>query len=282
MIIESLSALLHGIALFSGGTQVTQGATLTKSLVDYGFVRCEIDVTNSNLLFNQFLDIKYEHYEYDDDNNIVSYYSMPIFRFEFEEYGEQKDAHYVYGYEGGSSNISFSGKFTLESVDDEYVRSISLTYLYVQDDYYKDNVFSTGMDTIPQPTSFNLVIDFYFMDTSIYNPYFAEIENTYAKGYQDGRQVGYADGYNSGLIDGISQGQQTGYTQGYNIGYQNGKNDAPSDYGFMSLFSSIADTPIMMIYRMFNFQLFGTSMVVVVLTLVSVLILIKVLKKVLK
>lgn len=284
MIIESLSALFHGIALFSGGTQITSPlqATLTKSIEDYGFVRCEIEVNDFNLLFDNFLDLRYEHYEYDEDNNLISYVSAPIFRFVLEDYGEHIESRFLYGYSGGQTNISFSGQFTLESLDDEYTRSINLMFLYVEDDQYKDNVFASGVDSIPQPTGFNLVVDFYFMDTTIYESFFSNVDNTYVKGYQDGLDVGYSNGYDSGYNNGTIEGQQSGYQHGYTVGYQNGKNDAPSDYGFMSLFSSIADTPIMMIYRMFNFDLFGTSVVVVVLTLISVLILINVLKKVLK
>lgn len=68
----------------------------------------------------------------------------------------------------------------------------------------------------------------------------------------------------------------TGYEDGYSTGYTDGSN--ASSYSFMNLFSAIADTPIFFLRSLFNFDLFGISMISVVLTLVTGLLILGIVK----
>lgn len=79
-------------------------------------------------------------------------------------------------------------------------------------------------------------------------------DSGYRIGYQDGVRVGYASGYN----DGVGTAQQG---------------------TFHNLFNSIADTPLRFLYGIFNFDLFGLSMLVIVLTLLTGLIVFGIVKK---
>lgn len=71
------------------------------------------------------------------------------------------------------------------------------------------------------------------------------------------------------------------YATGYQDGYANGLNDGKiaSSGSFHGLFSAIADTPLRFLYGIFNFDLFGISMLVIVLSLLTGLIVFGIVKK---
>lgn len=71
---------------------------------------------------------------------------------------------------------------------------------------------------------------------------------------------------------------QNGYTSGYADGYNEGINIG-SNGDFHHLFNSIADTPLRFLYGLFNFDLFGMSMLVIVLTLLTGIIVFGIVKK---
>lgn len=101
--------------------------------------------------------------------------------------------------------------------------------------------------------------------------------------YQEGYDDGYSTGYNAGSTDGYNDGYTKGYNAGDNAGYYRGVADgARNGYGFMNLFMTVADTPVMMIRRLFDFSIFGTSMIAVILSLFTAILLIKVITKILK
>lgn len=106
----------------------------------------------------------------------------------------------------------------------------------------------------------------------------------YQSGYQIGKDEGYDSGYTEGHDSGYAEGEQssTAYGNGYRNGYNNGLSHSSSDFGFMNLFTSIADTPILMMRSMFDFSIFGTSMLAVVLSLFTALVVIHLLKRVIK
>lgn len=77
-------------------------------------------------------------------------------------------------------------------------------------------------------------------------------------------------GYQFGYKDGESKGHKEGYQEGL----------ATAEQGdFMSLFNSIADTPLRFLYGLFSFDLFGTSMIIIILTLLTAIVLFGVIKK---
>ena len=84
---------------------------------------------------------------------------------------------------------------------------------------------------------------------------------------------GYQIGYDNGYIEGQKTGYHNGYIDGQNAGMQ------ISQTSFMSLFASIVDTPMRMLYSLFNFDLFGTSMLIIILSTLTAIVVIKILKK---
>lgn len=84
---------------------------------------------------------------------------------------------------------------------------------------------------------------------------------------------GYSAGEKSGYDKGEAEGYHNGYIDGQNAGMQ------ISQTSFMSLFASIVDTPMRMLYSLFNFDLFGTSMLIIILSTLTAIVVIKILKK---
>lgn len=107
----------------------------------------------------------------------------------------------------------------------------------------------------------------------------------YSSDYNYGYQNGYNDGYSKGLDDGNTKGYadglSAGYQNGYATGYSDGLNTA-SQTSFSSLFGAIADTPIMFIRSLFNFDLFGMNVFIIIMSLLTGFIVIYIVKKVIK
>lgn len=81
--------------------------------------------------------------------------------------------------------------------------------------------------------------------------------------------------------DGVfAEGFDTGYTQGYDNGYNDGLTDG-NDYSFGALFGAIADTPVLIVRNLFDFDFFGVNLLTVVLSLFTGLILFYLLRKLL-
>lgn len=116
--------------------------------------------------------------------------------------------------------------------------------------------------------------------------------------------VGIANGYNASVSDALTSlssvqctiqlvadvGDTTSYVNGYSVGYDKGYTDgyrngyadgiALSNHGqFGQLFNAIADTPLRFIYGLFNFDLFGISCLVIILTFLTGIIVFGVVKK---
>ena len=141
-----------------------------------------------------------------------------------------------------------------------------------------ENPFYSWSSSTDNSVSLTLSITFLGAD---YNP--TELYNT---GYQDGYTSGYTDGFNVGETEGNNTGYDTGYTEGFNTGhtsgYTEGYNVALSthNFSFTNLFASIGDTPILMIRRLFGFEIFGVSLISAFMSLFTALIVIKIIKKV--
>lgn len=71
-----------------------------------------------------------------------------------------------------------------------------------------------------------------------------------------------------------------GYTDGYTNGYNSCNNSNNNNtYSFLDLFTSIADTPIIFLHGLFNFDLFGISMFAIFGSLLTGIIILFVIKK---
>lgn len=88
-------------------------------------------------------------------------------------------------------------------------------------------------------------------------------------------QSQYALGYRTGYYDGYDEGLTDGYNQGYRVALD----ELSENRSFMSLFNAIADTPLRFIYGLFNFNLFGTSVLMIVLSLLTATIIFALVKK---
>ena len=102
--------------------------------------------------------------------------------------------------------------------------------------------------------------------------------NAYDTGFDNGYAVGHQDGYYEGVDDGRATGYENGYDDGYLVGRTDGIASA-NDYSFLSLFGAVADTPVLMIRSLFNFDFFGVNLLTVVLSLFTALILFYLLRK---
>ena len=99
--------------------------------------------------------------------------------------------------------------------------------------------------------------------------------------YQDGYNLGYETGYSNGFTNGETSGYQNGYNTGYNTGLSDGLNMAQTS-NFNSLFNAIADTPVLFMRSLFGFELFGMNVFAIIMSLITGLIVIYVIKKVWK
>lgn len=81
---------------------------------------------------------------------------------------------------------------------------------------------------------------------------------------------------NPAYTDGFNTGYSNGYTNGYDNGFTDGSNAGVT---FFNLFGAIADTPLLMLRSLFNFDLFGANLLVVVLSLVTGLMVFYVVRK---
>lgn len=98
-------------------------------------------------------------------------------------------------------------------------------------------------------------------------------KDTYYRNH--GRVVFTYDTNKFDLNDGYSVGFDAGYNQGYTAGIAN------SEYQFTDLFGAIADTPVLIVRNLFDFDLFGMNMLTVVLSLFTALILFYIIRKLL-
>lgn len=119
----------------------------------------------------------------------------------------------------------------------------------------------------------------------LFSGYFTDVYTLYASSFHmewllpsidDGNTI-YQDAYKTGYREGWNAGND----KGFNDGYQSGLNIS-QNASFMSLFNSIADTPLRFLYGLFNFDLFGVSMLVIILSLLTFLVVFAIVKKVWK
>lgn len=123
-----------------------------------------------------------------------------------------------------------------------------------------------------------IAYDFTFINTAVADFNFSDIDFyifSENDSYNDGYVKGFEDGYSSGESVGKADGYQSGYTKGYQDGI------VITDYGSLGkLFGVVADTPVLFIKSLFNFDLFGMNVFVAIMSLLSGLIVLYIIKKV--
>ena len=98
----------------------------------------------------------------------------------------------------------------------------------------------------------------------------------YTRGYNDGHIDGFNDGYSQGYNEGLTTGNQQGYASGYSEGLAFAQQNA----SFNALFGAVADTPIVFLRSLFNFDLFGMNMFIIIMSLLTGILILYVIKKV--
>lgn len=95
------------------------------------------------------------------------------------------------------------------------------------------------------------------------------LANTYEQGYT----YGYSNGYN----EGYAQGESSSYGNGYSTGYQKGIREANQN-SLYNMILAIVDTPIHIFKGIFDFNVLGINLTNFVLSLISILIVVWLLK----
>lgn len=162
------------------------------------------------------------------------------------------------------SDWDYSRQFVFQNLsgrayDYPYIEKINYGY------YFSPYILGVNSTLNLADTSFGISFGF---------GYFDDEENSYTDGYNNG----YTTGYDNGVKDGYQSGTKDGYDEGYTVGRNDGLNISQQGT-FKNLLGAIADTPVRMLFSLFSFDLFGTSMIVVVLSFLTGIIVIKIVKK---
>lgn len=203
------------------------------------------------------------------------------------EYG-----YYMYTDVYCNVSCSFYLKYTGYSTDRYYYSNNYELYYPNQNGFTTDTIVSnTTWYNLLGGDNVSYIIDLYLqvrlLDSYTWSMFENNMGNDYQSGFNDGYSQGYQngknDGYQNGYLDGKTEWYDKGVQFGHDTGYQEGLEDGTNNnYGFPSLFYSIADTPVLMIQRLFNFDLFGMNVLTVVLSLFTAILLIHIAKKIIK
>lgn len=94
-------------------------------------------------------------------------------------------------------------------------------------------------------------------------------------------RYGLSSGYSDGYTDGYRVGKDEGYETGYRVGYNKGLRDGGA-HNYRNIFFAIADTPVLMIRSLFNFDFFGMNFFIIIVSMLTFLFLLFIVKKVVK
>lgn len=180
-------------------------------------------------------------------------------------------------------------------------------YYYITfsgDDYLVPAVefLSTGKELLP---SYSCIPVFrYFSTSAIQSANVSDITfsgilkydySAYQRGYQNGYSAGYQNGYDVGFTNGrdsvdtsvisnnaYNQGYNAGIRAGYDVGYQEGyQAGANGGATLVQPITAIIDIPINLAKGIFNFEILGVNLSNFLLSLITVLFVISVLRKIL-
>lgn len=187
------------------------------------------------------------------DNNVLSYnftlnteYIYGLIRTDHDGHISGFDFYYTprfqnYDYTVFASIEMYSGKYDISLPSVPNGRQYAMYHL----DLDMEHDFPNGTDEFDDTWNFTI---------------FGVNKNTDSAIYQTGATGGYNNGYTNGYDNGFVDGSNAGVT-------------------FFSLFGAIADTPLLMLRSLFNFDLFGANLLVVILSLVTGLMVFYVVRK---
>lgn len=138
-----------------------------------------------------------------------------------------------------------------------YDRAVRYNENYEESDYYL---------TIPEFNRIELYCD-------IENVSAPNQEIVLANTYEQGYTYGYSNGYNQGY----AEGESSSYGNGYSTGYQKGIREANQN-SLYNMILAIVDTPIHIFKGIFDFNVLGINLTNFVLSLISILIVVWLLK----
>lgn len=253
-------------------TELTYYSTRTSYICDLGWCDCFYYYGNYMTCYRVYL--------CSTDSNYARYYLKGT------DFAFNNDIYY----EGVTFDVD---NYSFESFYNDFDRSISwidLSNMPCQLSLFMYEIFARGGFGLQYVVLGDVLfkykmssVDFYglYAQGQSYQVIFESWESeSYQIGYDNGYNTGYDTGYNTGYDIGLN----AGYDNGYNQGYENGKTDGIStanDYTFLGLFGAVADTPVMMIRSLFNFDFFGVNLLTVVLSLFTGVILFYLLRKLL-
>lgn len=240
------------------------------------------ELSKYNALVYEISHEKYNASDLDDGVTLFESNSLSFDLFITGKYSIDDDAYDI--------NIDYYSYTNTQSINVSGFIEMSYTYEEDGNDFdAKYLIPFTLMDTT-QRNLFTLHNSYSFrhdmgdeIDYIIYfwlnNEYEYEFYNSDAS-YQSGYSKGYIQGYNEGDAEGNADGYSRGYDDGYYVGKTDGITES-NDYSFLGLFGAIADTPVMMIRSLFNFDFFGVNLLTIVLSLFTGIILFYLLRKLL-
>lgn len=187
------------------------------------------------------------------DNNILSY-NFPV------------NTEYIYGLIRTDQDGHFSG------FDFYYTpRFQNYAYTVFASIEMYSGKYDISLPAVPDGRQYAM----YHLDLDMVNDFpngTSEFHNTW-----DFTIVGVNKNTDSAIYQtGVTGGYNNGYTNGYDNGFLDGSNAGVT---FFSLFGAIADTPLLMLRSLFNFDLFGANLLVVILSLVTGLMVFYVVRK---
>lgn len=190
------------------------------------------------------------------------------------------------GFSVNNSTTELNGAYNIYYQDEGglNVKILSSSFMKDFNGVKKENWFLLS-DIIGYTTSYTA--DYYNSDINslrFYN-YLIEFDNfqnlsavffcRFLGNLQEGYTNGFQDGYSTGFREGESKGYLNGYVEGLSVG--SGGNTAVKN-----LFGVIADTPIRFLKDMFNFELFGMNVAVVILSCLTAIVMFTLIKKIWK
>ena len=171
---------------------------------------------------------------------------------------------------------------------------ITWDFCFIKYEDHPNNVLVTSFNTPYEYRGDNLTIDdntYYVFRNYRYSPLittsYSSLDDIYYDNINDylfysrvhvsyNTTSSYGDGYNDGYNVGYGEGHSTGYTSGYNTGYTAGQQSTSRG---RNLFLSIADTPMLMLRSLFNFDFFVVNFFIIVIGLLTMLFVIYLVKK---
>lgn len=244
-------------------------------------------------------------FNYNDETQVVSLNQKTSFT-DFTDYyigfdtlpNEDYGNYYIgfnMDYSDGNNNFQFEfARFTFSRVTLYNVVNYYVNYSYNTAPYLGFNILNSF--TISPYAESSLEYVFNVLDYSLiaspsvsYTTSFEyESSTDFFDFYFESLQFNCIDSaFLQSIVDSIlpgggSQEYQNGYKVGYQLGYTAGQNSSTKDYGLTNLLFGIADTPILMMRSMFGFDIFGTPVLQVILSLFTFLIVLHIVKRFVK